>query len=179
MFRIIRIAAAVIAVVIVLVVGFAALQPDDFSIVRNGTINAPPEKVYGLLVNFHQWSRWSPWEKLDPGMKRSFSGPDEGVGARYAWEGNDDVGSGSMEIREAVPWSRVAIRLVFSAPMAADNTVVFTLVPRDGRTEIEWAMTGTQPLIGKIFGLFVNIDRLVGADFEKGLATLKTEAEKP
>lgn len=178
MFRIIKIAVACLAVVVLLVVGFAALQPDDFSIVRQTSIKAPPEKIYALLVDFRKWRAWSPWERIDPEMERSFSGAAEGVGAVYAWKGSDDVGAGRMEIREAVPWSRVAIRLVFERPMAADNNVVFMLSERGDATDIEWAMTGRQPLVGKIFGLFVNIDRMVGADFEKGLAALKAEAEK-
>ncbi len=179
MLRIIKYAAALLAVAIVLVIGFASLQPDDFSIVRQTSIDAPPEKIYPLLVNFHAWNRWSPWEHTDPDLKRAFQGPDEGVGAIYSWVGNDKVGSGRMEIRQAVPWSRVAIRLTIERPMAADNNVVFMLSPRDGGTDVEWAMTGEQPLVAKIFGLFFNIDRLVGSDFEKGLAALKAEAEKP
>lgn len=179
MLRIVKIATACIAVAIALVVGFASLQPEDFSIARQTTINAPPEKIYALISSFHQWNRWSPWEKLDPALQRSFSGTDEGLGARYAWVGNDTVGTGNMEIREAVPWTRISIRLIFEKPMVADNTVVFMLSPRDGVTDIEWAMTGKQPLIGKVFGLFVDIDRMVGSDFEKGLAALKAEAEKP
>ncbi|MBB4063440.1 SRPBCC family protein [Gellertiella hungarica] len=178
MWKALKYAVALLFVAAVLVVGFASLQPDTFSVVRQTTIQATPEEIYPLLVNFREWARWSPWEKLDPNLQRQFSGPEEGVGAAYAWEGNDDVGAGSMEIREAVPWSRVSIRLKFKRPMEADNTIVFMLTPRDGATDIEWAMTGNQPLVGKIFGLFFNIDRIVGRDFEKGLATLKAEAEK-
>lgn len=176
--RIMKIAAAGLAVVIALVVGLASLQPDEFSIVRQASIKAPPEKVYAFLVDFRKWNSWSPWDQKDPAMQRSYSGPAAGVGAQYRWNGNDDFGAGIMEIREAVPWSRVAIRLTFERPMATTNTVVFMLSARDEGTDIEWAMTGRQPLIGKIFGLFVNIDRLVGADFERGLATLKTRAEE-
>lgn len=179
MFRIFKIALAILGLAIALLVGFASLQPDDFSIVRQTTINAPPEKVYALLVSFRQWNKWSPWEGKDPGMRRSFSGPETGVGAVYEWSGNDDVGAGRMEIREAVPWSRLAIRLVFKKPIETENIVAFMLSARDGRTDVEWAMTGKQPLIGKIFGVFLNIDRMVGSDFEKGLASLKAEAEKP
>lgn len=178
MFRIVKIGLAGIVVAIALLVGFASLQPDDFSIVRQTSIDAPPEKVYALLVNFREWSKWSPWEDKDPALRRDYSGPESGVGAVYSWVGNDDVGAGRMEMREAVPWSRLSIKLVFERPLKTENTVVFVLSARDGKTDVEWAMTGKQPLIGKIFGLFVNIDRMVGSDFEKGLAALKAAAEK-
>ena len=168
---------AVLVAAVVAVLAYASTRPDRFEIVRSITVNAPPERIFPLIDNFSEWRKWSPYDRRDPAMKREISGP-AGPGARYRWEGNSDVGAGRMEIRESDPPKRVVIALTMEKPMAADNTVVFTLAPSGGSTEVSWAMAGENPLIAKVFGLFVDIDRMVGADIEKGLAALKLEAEK-
>jgi uncharacterized protein YndB with AHSA1/START domain len=166
----------VIAVAVVLVL--AAMQPDSFRIERTTSINAPPDRIFPLISNFRNWTAWSPWEKIDPALKRTYSGEASGTGAVYAWDGNSKVGQGRMEITDASPPSRVAIKLDFARPMEAHNTVEFTLAPQGGPTDVTWVMHGPQPYLGKIMHLFVNLDRLVGRDFETGLANLKAAAER-
>jgi hypothetical protein len=171
-----------IAIVVVLaiagVLGFAALQPDRFSVRRAASIKAPPEKIFPLINDFSRWGAWSPYEKKDPAMKRSFSGPAAGKGAVYAWEGNKDVGQGRMEIADAAAPSRVTLDLHFVKPFEARNRVDFTLEPKSDATQVIWAMEGPMPFISKVVCLFVDMDRIVGADFEAGLANLKAIAEK-
>ncbi|MCG8911339.1 SRPBCC family protein [Pseudomonas sp. DP-17] len=166
----------VLAVAVVLVL--AANRPGTFRVERTARIQAPPEKVQGYIEDFHLWAQWSPFEKLDPQMQRSFSGTDKGRGAVYAWEGNGKAGAGRMEILEIDPGSRVTIALDFRKPFKASNTAEFTLVPRDGGTEVTWAMFGPVPFVAKIMHLFFDVDRMVGKDFEAGLANLKALAEK-
>jgi hypothetical protein len=173
----------IIGIVIVLaVVGllvYAAMQPEEFRIERSATVKAPPERIYPLIASLRAWGPWSPWEKKDPAMKRTFSGPDSGVGAAYAWEGNKDVGSGRMQITEAVAPGKVVIRLEFLTPFAATHTAEFSLQPNGGATAITWAMYGKNNFLSKLIGVFMDMDKMVGADFEAGLAGLKTLAEKP
>ncbi|TLP78078.1 polyketide cyclase [Pseudomonas nitroreducens] len=166
----------VVAVVVVLVL--AANRPGTFRVERTARIQAPPERVQGYIEDFHLWAQWSPFEKLDPAMQRSFSGADKGRGAVYAWEGNSKAGAGRMEILESDPGSRVTIALDFLKPFKASNTAEFTLVPRDGGTEVTWAMFGPVPFVAKIMHLFFDVDSMVGKDFEAGLANLKALAEK-
>lgn len=158
--------------------GYASLQPDTFMVERAVHIQAPPDRIYAYLADFRQWSAWSPWEKLDPAMKRSFSGAASGQGAVYAWEGNQDVGSGRMEIRSARPVSSVDLQLDFLTPFEAHNTATFTLVPQSGATAVTWTLQGPMPLRSKVIGVFVSMDQMVGKDFETGLANLKAAAEK-
>jgi carbon monoxide dehydrogenase subunit G len=160
------------------VLAFAATRPDSFSVRRAASIQASPEKIFPLINDFSRWSAWSPYEKKDPAMKRSFSGPAAGKGAVYAWEGNGDVGQGRMEIADAVAPSRVTLKLDFVKPFEAHNRVDFTLEPKGGATEVTWAMDGPMPFISKVVTLFVDMDRMVGGDFEAGLANLKAIAEK-
>jgi len=166
-----------IAVLIAAVLLYAATEPDVFRVQRTASIKAPPEKVGAVLSDFHAWQAWSPWEKMDPAMKRSFSGAEKGKGAAYAWEGNGQVGQGRMEITDAAA-SRVALDLDFIKPFEAHNKVVFTLVPQGEATEVTWAMHGPVPYPAKIVHVFVNMDRVVGEQFEAGLANLKTLSEK-
>lgn len=168
---------ALLVAAVVAVLAYASSRPDRFQIVRSITVNATPEQIYPLIENFNEWRRWSPYDKRDPEMKREISGP-AGKGARYRWEGNGQVGAGDMEILETDPPSRLVVALRMEKPMKADNEVVFTLAPSGAGTEVSWAMSGTNSLLSKVIGLFINIDRMVGADFEKGLAALKSEAEK-
>lgn len=166
----------VVAVVVVLVL--AASRPDSFRVERTALIQAPPEKVYALIEDFHVWPQWSPFEKLDPDMKRTFSGAEKGQGAVYAWAGNSKAGEGSMKIVETTPATRVTIALDFLKPFKASNTAEFTLLPRDGGTEVTWAMYGPSPFVTKIIHLFFSMDGMVGKDFEAGLANLKRLSEQ-
>jgi uncharacterized protein YndB with AHSA1/START domain len=168
-------------VVVVLVAGvliFAATKPDTFRIQRAASIQAPPERVFALINDFTRWGAWSPWEKKDPAMKRTFGPATSGKGAVYAWEGSKDVGQGRMQIVESVPPSQVAIALDFVRPFEAHNIVEFTLEPKGDATNITWAMWGNTPYFGKILRVFINMDRMVGKDFEAGLASLKAAAER-
>jgi len=173
-----KIAAGSVVLLVAAVLAFAATRPDSFSVRRAASIQASPEKIFPLINDFSRWSAWSPYEKKDPAMKRSFSGPAAGKGAVYAWEGNGEVGQGRMEIADAVAPSRVTLKLDFVKPFEAHNKVDFTLEPKGGATEVTWAMDGPMPFISKVVTLFVDMDRMVGGDFEAGLANLKAIAEK-
>lgn len=156
---------------------YATTRPDSFSVERSIVIQAPPEKIQPLIADFHRWADWSPWEKLDPAMKRSFGGASAGVGATYGWQGNKDVGSGRMEIKAAAP-DKVSIQLDFIEPFEGHNTADFVLAPKNGGTEVRWLMFGPAPFVTKLMGVFVSMDTMIGKDFEKGLAQLKAAAEK-
>ena len=168
----------VIVVLLAGVLGYAATRPDSFSIQRSITIKAPPEKIYPLIDDFHQWGQWSPWEKLDPGMQRSFSGAASGQGAVYAWDGKGKVGAGRMEILQAAAPSSIVIQLDFLRPLKNRNTATFTLQSQGDSTTVSWVMAGPSPYISKLMGLFFNMDQLIGADFETGLANLKRLGEQ-
>jgi uncharacterized protein YndB with AHSA1/START domain len=172
------IVAVVLLVAIAAILVLAAMKPDTFRITRAITVNAPPEKIFPLIADFRAWSAWSPWEKRDPALKRSYGGSASGKGAVYEWEGNSKVGKGRMEIIDAPPPSRLAIKLDFLKPFEAHNTAEFTLTPRENTTDVTWAMHGPNLFIGKVMSLFVSMDRMVGKDFETGLANLKAEAER-
>lgn len=156
---------------------FAAARPDTFRVERSASIEAPPEKVFALISDFDRWSAWSPYEKKDPAMKRIRSGPTSGRGAVYAWEGNKEIGKGRMEILEASPES-VRIRLDFIEPFEAHNIVEFIIVPKGGSTRVTWAMQGANTYVGKVMQTFFDMDRMVGSDFEAGLASLKAVTER-
>jgi uncharacterized protein YndB with AHSA1/START domain len=165
-----------VVIAILAVLGFAASKPNSFSVVRNAGIKAPPEKVLALINDFREWPKWSPWEKLDPAMTKTLSGPPSGAGSIYEWTGNKKVGQGRMEILGVSP-SQVDIDLQFMAPWKAHNKTVFTLTPEEGGTAVTWTMTGTSPFMFKLMGLFMNMDKMIGNDFEKGLAAMKSAAE--
>ena len=169
--------AIVVVAIVVALLAFAATRPDTFTVQRSATIAAPPSRIYPHLDDFHHWGAWSPWEKLDPELKRTFSGAESGKGAVYAWEGNKKVGSGRMEILESDAPSRLRIQLDFITPFEAHNNTVFTLAPAAGGTRMTWAMHGHRNFVFKLMGIFMNMDRLIGADFERGLAKLKSVAE--
>ncbi|MCI3132759.1 SRPBCC family protein [Phenylobacterium aquaticum] len=156
---------------------FAATRPNSFKYQRSIVIHAPPEKVFAKIDNFHAWADWSPYEKLDPGMARTYSGPESGVGAAYGWESKGKAGVGSMDITAVKPASRIVIRLVFTKPFAAHNTATFELTPEADGTRVTWAMEGANPFMAKLMGLVFNMDKMVGADFETGLASLKALCE--
>jgi hypothetical protein len=149
----------------------------DFEVVRSTAITAPPERLHDLIDDFHAWRAWSPWEDADPDLKREYSGADSGVGAKYAWEGNRKAGKGSMEIVGSTP-ERIELRLVFEKPWNASNQVVFELKPSGSTlTDVTWRMSGTTRGFAALFSRFFSMDRMVGKDFEKGLARMKAAAE--
>lgn len=182
-------ALAVVALLLLAAVGavlaLAARKPDTFRIARSIRIAAPPERVFALIEDFRAWSAWSPWENLDPALRRTYAGAPRGVGAVYAWQGNRRVGQGRMEILEATP-ARITIKLDFLKPFKAHNTTEFTLasqghaaeVATGVSTEVTWAMTGPNLLTGKVMSTFIDMDRMIGRDFEKGLTNLKALAER-
>ncbi|MGH8595682.1 MAG: SRPBCC family protein [Gammaproteobacteria bacterium] len=156
---------------------YAASRPNSFRVERSTTIQAPPERIFALIDDLHRWTVWSPWEKKDPTLKRTHSGAASGKGARYAWEGNKDVGHGSMEITESVPHSRIALNLDFIKPFEAHNKVEFALEPTGQTTQVIWVIHGPMPFISKLMSVFFSMDKMIGKDFEAGLADLKTAAE--
>lgn len=172
-----------VVVALAVILGYAATRPDTFRFQRTISIKAPPEKIYALINDFHQWGSWSPYEKLDPAMKRTFSGADSGEGARYAWESKGKAGAGSMEISAASPPSRitpskVVIKLDFTKPFESHNIAEFNVDTQGDSSNVTWAMYGTSPYVAKVMGLFFSMDAMVGKDFETGLANLKSAAEK-
>jgi uncharacterized protein YndB with AHSA1/START domain len=167
-----------IAAVLALLAVFVATRPSRFHVERSVTIAAPPESVFAHVDDFHAWADWSPWEKLDPGMKRTFRGAPSGVGATYAWSGNDKVGEGRMAIEKSEKPSLVSVRLEFLKPFSATNTATFTFAGVAGGTKATWAMDGTNDFVAKAIHLVMDMDKLVGGDFERGLAALKAVAER-
>lgn len=167
----------ILIIAVLAILGYAATRPDSFRLERSIPIKAAPEKVYALINDFQKWGLWSPWDKKDPAMKRTLSGAPHGLGAIYAWEGNKEVGSGRMEIMESKPSSKVSIKLNFLKPFKAQNTSEFTLNPKGEQTEVIWAMYGPQPFISKLMSLVFSMEKMVGPDFEKGLAALKAASE--
>lgn len=168
---------AVIVAVIAVVLIVAATKPDTFRIARSTTVNAPPEAIYPMIVDFHRWTDWSPYENLDADLNRTYGGSESGVGATYAWEGKK-AGAGAMEIIGVTPPNLVSIKLDFTKPFAASNVAEFALRPEAGGTAVTWSMTGNQNLTSKVMGLFFNMDKFVGRDFETGLANIKRNAEQ-
>jgi Polyketide cyclase / dehydrase and lipid transport len=169
--------AIALVVLIAAILAFAATKPNSFHFERSAMINAAPEKIQPLIADFRNWPQWSPWEKLDPNMKRTFSGTARGPGAIYEWSGNSDVGSGRMEIVSATP-TDVQIKLDFLEPMATSNLTKFVLTPTGNATNVIWTMDGPMPYISKLMTVFVSMESLLSKDFEKGLADLKAAAEK-
>jgi hypothetical protein len=159
------------------VLGYAASKPDTFHVQRATNIKASPEKIFATLNDFQSWGAWSPYETKDPAMKRTFSGATKGKGAVYEWDGDKNVGKGRMEITESSP-SKVALKLDFVKPFECHNIVEFTLRPNGDSTNVTWAMHGPAHYIGKVMQVFFDMDRMVGQDFETGLANLKALAEK-
>jgi uncharacterized protein YndB with AHSA1/START domain len=166
----------VVAIAAVLIV--AATRPDTFSVKRAATIAAPPDRIYPLIEDFHQWGAWSPYDKRDPAMTRTFSGAERGKGAVYEWDGNNKVGKGRIEVTDAAAPSRVTLKLDMIKPMEGHNVVNFTLEPNGGATTVTWAMRGSCAYPAKVMGLICNMDKMIGKDFEAGLANLKALAEK-
>ena len=170
-----KIALAVV-ILVVAILAFAATRPNSFRVQRTTSINAPPEKISALINDFHSWTSWSSYEKLDPAMKRTYSGAPSGKGAVYEWEGNSKAGKGRMEITDTSP-SKTTITLDFVKPLESHNVAQFTLEPRGDSTSVTWSMEGRSLYVAKVMGLFFNMDKMIGKDFESGLAKLKTVAE--
>jgi uncharacterized protein YndB with AHSA1/START domain len=172
-----KIIAIVVVVAILAVLAFAATRPNTFRVARSTVIKAPPERIYPLIEDFHKWRGWSPYENLDPVLTRTYGGPTRGVGSTYAWVGNK-AGAGRMEIVRAAAPSELNISLDFTKPFEAHHKAIFTLVPEGDATRVTWAMEGASPFMFKLMGLVFNMDKMIGKDFETGLAGLKAEAEK-
>jgi hypothetical protein len=173
-----KIIALVVVVLLAALLIYAATKPDTFSVQRSASINAPPKKIFAHINDFHSWGPWSPYEKKDPAMKRTYSGSANGRGAVYEWDGDKTVGKGRIEITESSPPTKVTMALDMLTPFEAHNIVVFTLDPKGDSTSVTWAMNGQTPYIAKVVHVFLDMDTMVGKDFETGLANLKTIAEK-
>jgi uncharacterized protein YndB with AHSA1/START domain len=172
---------AIIGVVVVVAIAgillYAATKPDSFRVQRVVLINAPPDKVFPLINDMKAWTAWSPYEKKDPAMKRAYGAVTAGKGATYAWDGDKNVGQGSMEIVESSP-GKIVLKLDFLKPFEAHNMGEFLLEPKGDSTSVTWAIYGPSPYMSKVVGTFMNIDDMIGRDFEKGLADMKAAAEK-
>lgn len=177
MIEVVAVIAVLIALAIAVILVVAAMKPATFRVERKTSISAPAEKLFGLISDFHQWRSWSPWENRDPDLKRTFSGAERGKGAVYAWDGNRNVGSGRMEIVDTTP-SQIVIKLDFLRPFEAHNQAEFTLRPQGGATSVTWMMHGPAPFMFRVMHVVMNMDRIVGKDFEAGLANLKALVEK-
>lgn len=171
-----KILIAIAAILVVLAV-VVAMQPSEFRVVRTATIYAPASEVFAQVNDFHNWEAWSPWAKLDPAMEHSYEGAPAGPGAVYSWAGNKKVGEGRMTVLESRPSDLVRIKLEFLKPMRATNMTEFTFRPDGDQTAVTWTMTGKNNFMGKAFALVMNMDKLVGGDFEKGLAQMKSVIE--
>jgi uncharacterized protein YndB with AHSA1/START domain len=173
----ILIALAVIAVLIIVFVVIVAMQPADFRIARSSTFTAPPADVFAQVNDFHRWDAWSPWAKIDPSAKNTFAGAPSGTGAVFSWSGNNKVGEGTMTITESRPNDLIAIKLEFRRPFKATNTAEFAFKADGKQTTVTWSMSGRNSFMFKAFGLFMNMDKVLGAEFEKGLANMKAVVE--
>ena len=167
----------VIAAVIVLLVAVVATRPSDFRVTRSTAISAPPAVVFAQVNDFHNWDGWSPWARMDSEMKATYAGPAAGTGAVYSWVGNNKVGEGRMTIMESHPSDLVRIKLEFIKPFAATNTAEFTFQPQGNQTTVTWNMTGKKNFMTKAMGLVMNMDKMVGGQFDQGLAQMKSVAE--
>lgn len=168
-----------LVLIVALFAGVVALQPADFRITRSATFAAPVATVFAQVNDLHKWEAWSPWAKLDPQMKQTYEGASAGVGAMTSWAGNDEVGEGRMTITESRPDQSIRIKLEFIKPFTATNTAEFDFKPEGAQTTVTWSMSGTNNFVSKAFGLFMNVEKMVGTDFEKGLANLKKVVESP
>lgn len=169
----------IVILLIAALLAYAATKPASFRIERAIGIDAPPEKIFPLIANFRSWTQWSPWEKVDPALKRSYAGAPSGVGAVYSWEGDRKAGAGRMEIAQATPFSKIIIKLDFQKPFEAHNIAEFDLTPDGGGTRVVWTMRGPSPYRMRLMGVFFSMDRMIGGRFEEGLASMKAAAEKP
>jgi len=170
----ILIAFAVIVIVLVIVV---AMQPSEFRVARSATISAPPPAVFAQVNDFHKWEAWNPWGKIDPAMKQTYEGAPAGVGAIYTWVGNKNVGEGRMTLTESRPSDLIRIKLEFFKPFAGTNIAEFTFKPAGNQTAVTWSMAGKNNFMAKAIHLFMNMDKMIGGQFETGLAQMKSIVE--
>lgn len=171
-----KILIALAAVVVVLVV-VIALQPSEFRVMRATTVAAPAPVVFAQVNDFHKWEAWNPWARMDPAMKQDYQGAPAGVGAVYTWAGNSEVGAGRMTVVESRPSDLLRVKLEFFQPMAGESLAEFTFRPEGDRTAVTWSMSGRNNFIAKAMCLVMNMDRMIGGQFEKGLAQMKVAAE--
>jgi uncharacterized protein YndB with AHSA1/START domain len=171
-------------IILILIIGVAALlayaatRPDTFVVQRSEIIKAPPARIFPFIEDFHQWSQWSPYENKDPTMNRTFSGAAHGKGAVYAWDGNKNVGTGRMEITDTSTPSKITIKLDFIKPFEGHNTAEFSLAPASDATKLTWTMRGPLPFMAKLMQIFMNMDHMIGKDFELGLENLRSISER-
>jgi uncharacterized protein YndB with AHSA1/START domain len=166
-----------VAVIIVVLAVIVALQPSEFRVARSATISAPASTVFALVNDFHKWEAWNPWGKIDPAMKQTYEGAPAGTGAIYTWAGNNEVGEGRMTIIESRPSELIRVKLEFFKPFAATNTAEFTFKPEANQTAVTWSMFGDKNFMAKAIHLFINMDKMIGGQFEKGLAEMKSMVE--
>jgi len=178
MLDIIAIVAVILAIAIAAILVLAATKPNTLRVQRAIDIKAPAEKIFPLISDFHQWRSWSPYETKDPAMKRTYNGTDSGKGAAYAWDGDKKVGSGRMEILEASAPQKIVIKLDFFTPFEGHNTAEFTMLPQGNGTHVTWVMYGPANFMSRLIQVFMNLDNMIGKDFEAGLANLKKLTEK-
>lgn len=167
----------IVAILIAIFLVIVAVQPAGFRVERTATISAPPAILFAQVNDLHKWNAWSPWEKIDPAMKRTYEGSPAGAGAIYAWSGNKEVGEGRMTITESRPNELIRIKLDFFKPFPTTNTAEFNFKPEGNQTAVTWSMTGKKNFVSKAVCLFMNMDSMVGGQFEKGLANLKSITE--
>lgn len=167
-----------LVIIIAALLLFATTKPDTFRVERTMSIKASPEKIYALINDFHEWKLWSPFEKLDPAMNKTFTGSQNGKGAVYEWSGNSNAGSGRMEITDTVQYSKITIKLDFIKPFEGHNTAEFILQPDGEHTKVTWAMYGPNLYLGKVMSIFFSMDEMLGREFTKGLADIKSLSEK-
>lgn len=163
---------AILGGAIAVILLIAATRPSTFRVERSATVAAPPETVFAHVDDFRAWRAWSPWEGLDPDMKRTYEGAERGAGAVYTWDGNKKAGAGRMEIVEAVPAERIVIKLDFTRPFSANNRTEFAFAPSGEGTHVTWTMTGGSPFMFRVIGVFMSMDKMIGRDFDRGLANL-------
>jgi hypothetical protein len=167
----------IVLVIIAGILVFASTRPNTMRIERKTSVKAPPERIAPFITDFHKWAQWSPYEKLDPAMKKTFSGAESGKGATYAWSGNSKAGEGTMEIIDADKPTRTAVRITFKRPFKSEGVSEFLLMPRGESTDATWEMTSPTNFVTKLMGMFMNMDDLIGRDFAVGLENLKRVAE--
>jgi hypothetical protein len=167
----------ILAFAIVTFAIIVAIQPSEFQVTRTAIMRVAPSAIFPHINNFHNWDAWSPWAKLDPNAKNTFEGPTEGVGAALSWDGNKEVGKGKMTIMESVPDNLIRIKLDFIKPFEATSTSEFKFYREDEQTVVTWTMSGKNDFIGKAIGLFMDCDKMIGGQFEKGLENLKLISE--
>ena len=167
-----------LAIVVGALLLFAATRPNSYAVSRSMTIKAPPEKLFAMVDSFPAWPQWSPYEKLDPNMKKTMGGSPSGVGATYAWAGNSNAGEGKMTISKAQPTSLVEIQLDFTKPMSEHAVATFTFAPKGDSTLVTWSVNGPMPYVAKLFTMFMSMDKELGGQMEDGLGTMKKVAEK-